>query len=397
MSIATPLAGITVLDFGQVYNGPYCGFLLAQAGARVIKVESPKGETLRGRSSEGPYSFPFTLLNNGKESITLNIKSVEGQRLLKELVPHVDVLVENFSPGTLAGYGLGSDVLRQINPRLIYAASTGYGGTGPNSDYLGMDITLQAMTGIMSVTGEEGGPPMKAGAAFCDFLGGVHLYSGIVSALYQREQSGEGAVLDISMQDCVFPTLNTQLGNFFQTGKQAPRTGNRHSGLAVAPYNIYAAKDGFVAMICLRESHWRKLCDAMGQPELAQDERFGSRGARATNMEALDELVESWTLTLSKAEIFAIALDHGMICAPVQDLDDVVNDVHLHERGTLSWSDEGVEKAALSFHTPLRFQGQTPPELTGVPNLGENTVSVLGQFLQLTPEQVEQLRQDEAL
>ena len=204
MSIATPLAGITVLDFGQVYNGPYCGFLLAQAGARVIKVESPKGETLRGRSSEGPYSFPFTLLNNGKESITLNIKSVEGQRLLKELVPHVDVLVENFSPGTLAGYGLGSDVLRQINPRLIYAASTGYGGTGPNSDYLGMDITLQAMTGIMSVTGEEGGPPMKAGAAFCDFLGGVHLYSGIVSALYQREQSGEGAVLDYPCKTAYF-------------------------------------------------------------------------------------------------------------------------------------------------------------------------------------------------
>ena len=125
MSVATPLAGITVLDFGQVYNGPYCGFLLAQAGARVIKVESPRGETLRGRGQAGSYSFPFTLLNNGKESITLNIKSPEGQRILKELVHHVDVIVENFSPGTLAGYGLGSDVLRKINPRLVYAASTG--------------------------------------------------------------------------------------------------------------------------------------------------------------------------------------------------------------------------------------------------------------------------------
>jgi crotonobetainyl-CoA:carnitine CoA-transferase CaiB-like acyl-CoA transferase len=397
MSVATPLAGITVLDFGQVYNGPYCGFLLAQAGARVIKVESPRGETLRGRGQAGSYSFPFTLLNNGKESITLNIKSPEGQRILKELVHHVDVIVENFSPGTLAGYGLGSDVLRKINPRLVYAASTGYGSTGPYRDYLGMDITLQAMTGIMSVTGDDDGPPMKAGAAFCDFLGGVHLYSGIVSALYQREQSGEGATLDISMQDCVFPTLNTQLGVFFQAGEQGPRTGNKHAGLAVAPYNVYAAKDGHVAMISFRDGHWRKLCEAMGQPELAEDERYITAGTRAKNMAAVDELIEAWTSTLSKKEIFALAQSYGMICAPVQDLQDVVNDEHLHERGTLSWTDTGSESLTLAFHTPLRFKDQTPPTLTGVADLGENTAAVLEQFLQLTPEQVEQLRQDKAL
>ena len=357
MSVATPLAGITVLDFGQVYNGPYCGFLLAQAGARVIKVESPRGETLRGRGQAGSYSFPFTLLNNGKESITLNIKSPEGQRILKELVHHVDVIVENFSPGTLAGYGLGSDVLRKINPRLVYAASTGYGSTGPYRDYLGMDITLQAMTGIMSVTGDDDGPPMKAGAAFCDFLGGVHLYSGIVSALYQREQSGEGATLDISMQDCVFPTLNTQLGVFFQAGEQGPRTGNKHAGLAVAPYNVYAAKDGHVAMISFRDGHWRKLCEAMGQPELAEDERYITAGTRAKNMAAVDELVEAWTSTLSKKEIFALAQSYGMICAPVQDLQDVVNDEHLHERGTLSWTDTGSESPTLAFSHAIEVQG----------------------------------------
>jgi formyl-CoA transferase len=397
MSVATPLAGITVLDFGQVYNGPYCGFLLAQAGARVIKVESPKGETLRGRGKPGSYSFPFTLLNNGKESMTLNIKSSEGQRILKALVPHVDVLVENFSPGTLADYGLGSEVLQKINPRLVYAASTGYGSTGPYRDYLGMDITLQAMTGIMSVTGEDGGPPTKAGAALCDFLGGVHLYSGIVSALYQRERTGEGAVLDISMQDCVFPTLNTQLGAFFQAGKQAPRTGNRHAGLAVAPYNVYAAKDGHVAMICFREGHWRRLCEAMGKPELTEDERFLDVRSRAKHIDDLDQIVESWTLKLNKREIFALAQKHGVICAPVQDLADVVNDEHLHKRGTLSWSDKGDAPSILNFHTPLRFQGQQPPPLPGVADLGANTADVLRQFLQLTPEQVEQLRQDQVL
>ena len=155
------------------------------------------------------------MLNGGKECITLNIKSEEGQKLLKRLVRKVDVLLENFAPGTLENYGLGSEDLLKINPKLIYAASTGYGDGGPYRDYLGMDITIQAMSGVMSITGEDSGPPMKAGAALCDFLGGVHLYGGIVSALFQREQTGSGAVLDISMQDCVFPTLTTALGAYF--------------------------------------------------------------------------------------------------------------------------------------------------------------------------------------
>ncbi|MEC8144397.1 MAG: CoA transferase [Pseudomonadota bacterium] len=154
MTTATPLAGLIVLDFGQVYNGPYCGFLLAQAGARVIKVESPTGESLRGRSGTAKPSFPFRMFNSAKECITANIKHAEGRRLIKDLVPQVDVVLENFSPGTLAENGLGSDVLCELNPRLIYAAGTGYGGSGPYRDYLGMDITLQAMSGVMSA------PPM---------------------------------------------------------------------------------------------------------------------------------------------------------------------------------------------------------------------------------------------
>ena len=153
---AQPLEGITVLDFGQVYNGPYCGFLLAQAGARVIKVESLIGETLRARGQGTPGSYAFSLLNSNKESITLNIKSKEGQALLKELAKAADVVLENFAPGTMDRYGIGAEALRAVNPRLVYASSTGYGSVGPHRDYLGMDITLQAMTGVMSITGEEG-------------------------------------------------------------------------------------------------------------------------------------------------------------------------------------------------------------------------------------------------
>ena len=244
-----PLAGVTALDFGQIYNGPYCGFLLAQAGARVIKVESPLGEPLRSRGEPSTASYPFALLNAGKEGITLNIKSAAGQAALKRLAREVDVVLENFAPGTMDRYGIGASALRQENPRLIYAAGTGYGGTGPHRDYLGMDLTIQAMSGIMSITGQEDTPPLKSGAALCDFFGGVHLYAAIVSALYQRQRTGEGAVIDIAMQDTVFPTLATALGAYYFHGEQGPRRGNRHPGLSLAPYNVYRAKDGHVAMI----------------------------------------------------------------------------------------------------------------------------------------------------
>ena len=397
MTTATPLAGLTVLDFGQVYNGPYCGFLLAQAGARVIKVESPTGESLRGRSGTAKPGFPFRMFNSAKECITANIKHPDGRQLIKDLVPQVDVVLENFSPGTLADNGLGSDVLCELNPRLIYAAGTGYGGSGPYRDYLGMDITLQAMSGVMSVTGDADSPPTKAGAAFCDILGGAHLYAGIVSALYQREQTGKGAVIDISMQDCVFPTLATQLGTYFQLGYQPTRTGNRHSGMALAPYNVYQAKDGHVAMICFRGEHWLRLCDAMERPELKTDERFARTKDRARNMDEVDALVEAWTRTLTKAEIFAIAQSAGMICAPVQTLEDVVNDPQLLARGTLAWAEDKWGEQSLKFHTPIRFKGLQTPGVPDMPSLGAHSESVLLEFLGMDADEVARLRDAQAI
>jgi CoA:oxalate CoA-transferase len=397
MTTATPLAGLTVLDFGQVYNGPYCGFLLAQAGARVIKVESPTGESLRGRSGTAKPGFPFRMFNSAKECITANIKHPDGRQLIKDLVPQVDVVLENFSPGTLADNGLGSDVLCELNPRLIYAAGTGYGGSGPYRDYLGMDITLQAMSGVMSVTGDADSPPTKAGAAFCDILGGAHLYAGIVSALYQREQTGKGAVIDISMQDCVFPTLATQLGTYFQLGHQPTRTGNRHSGMALAPYNVYQAKDGHVAMICFRGEHWLRLCDAMERPELKTDERFARTKDRARNMDEVDALVEAWTRTLTKAEIFAIAQSAGMICAPVQTLEDVVNDPQLLARGTLAWAEDKWGEQSLKFHTPIRFKGLQTPGVPDMPSLGAHSESVLLEFLGMDADEVARLRDAQAI
>jgi len=393
-----PLADITVLDFGQVYNGPYCGFLLAQAGARVIKVESSIGETLRIRGAAAPSSYPFALLNTNKQCITLNIQSRDGQALLKKLVQHVDVVTENFAPGTMDKYGIGADALCALNPRLIYAASTGYGASGPYRDYLGMDITLQAMSGVMSVTGEGDGPPLKTAAAFADFLGGTHLYAGVLTALHQRTRTSKGSVVDISMQDCVFPTLATALGSFFVAGgKQGPRRGNKHPGLALAPYNVYPAKDGYVAIICIREGHFRNLCEAIAQPALVEDERFATNAARCKNMMALDAVIGVWTQSLPKWEVFAKTQAHGVICAPVNDLADVIRDPQLLSRETLKWRPHKGFGEIPQMHTPLRFRGFNPPELTDVPALGTDTDRILKELAGVDDAEIARLRAVEAI
>lgn len=390
---AQPLEGITVLDFGQVYNGPYCGFLLAQAGARVIKIESLIGETLRARGETAASSYAFSALNANKESITLNIKSEEAQALVKQLAREVDVVFENFAPGTMAKYGIGAEDLRRENPRLIYASSTGYGTVGPHRDFLGMDITLQAMTGVMSVTGEEGGPPLKTVAAFADFIAGTHLYAGIVSALLGRERTGEGATVDVSMQDCVFPTLATALGSFYVAGGvQQPRGGNHHPGRALAPYNVYEASDGHIAIICIREGHWKKLCAAMEQPELAEDPRYARMADRCAQMEEVDELVGRWTRGRTKAELFATAQAHGVICAPVQDLADIVNDEHMLSRGSLvKRAHEGFGEIS-QMQTPIRFRDIEPPALTDPPALGADTDQVLAELAGLSAAALAELR-----
>lgn len=389
-----PLTGVTVLDFGQVYNGPYCGFLLAQAGARVIKVESLTGETLRARGDKSPASYPFANLNTNKECITLNIKSEEGRGLIRQLATKVDALVQNFAPGTMEKFGLGPDDLRAINPRLIYAMSTGYGSKkGPYKDYLGMDITLQAMSGTMSVTGEESGPPLKTPAAFADFIAGTHLYSGIVSALFAREQTGEGATLDISMQDCVFPTLATAIGSYYYAGEPLPRSGSRHPAKSLAPYNVYEAEDGHVAIICIREGHWRKFCDAMGQPDLAEDERFIDMKTRSQNIDLVDDLVNAWARTLSRAEITERCQEKGVICAPVQTIPETVEDPHMYARGSLTrFEHPGLGDVSL-FQTPIRYADIDPPEIRPVQALGESTGQILKEFTNLSDEQIAEMKE----
>ena len=190
MTAAHPLAGLTVVDLGQIYNGPYCTFLMAMAGARIIKIEAKGGENLRRRGVVGGAALPIAMLNSNKTFATLNLKNARGCELLRSMVERADVLVENFAPGVMERLGVGYELLRKVNPRLVYGSGSGYGRSGPNKDYPAMDLTVQAMAGIMNVTGFPDRPPVKAGPALCDFFGGVHLYGAIVTALYEREKTG---------------------------------------------------------------------------------------------------------------------------------------------------------------------------------------------------------------
>ena len=240
-----PLSGVTVIDLSHVYNGPYATFLMAMAGATVVKVEPHTGEHLRSRGDMGGAALPFAMLNSNKKPVTLNLKSEKGRDLLREMVARADILVENFAPGVMDRLGLGAKELQRVNPRLIYGSSSGYGKDGPYRSYPAMDLVMQAMSGVINSTGFPDQAPVKSGAALCDFFAGIHLFSAIMMALYERERTGKGRVVEVSMQDATYCSLASNYGMLQARGDAAPeRTGNRHGGLGVSPYNAYPTTDG---------------------------------------------------------------------------------------------------------------------------------------------------------
>jgi CoA:oxalate CoA-transferase len=390
-----PLHGVTVIDLGQIYNGPYCTFLLAMAGARVIKVEPPGGENLRRRTTVGGAALPFAMLNSNKEFVTLNLKSARGRELLIEMVKRADVLVENFAPGTLDRLGVGYAVLSEANPRLVYASGSGYGLSGPNRDYPAMDLTVQAMAGVMSVTGFADSPPVKAGPALADFFGGVHLYGALMTALFARERTGLGRRVEVSMQEAVFPSLASNLG-LYSTGVAA-RTGNRHGGLAEAPYNVYPTADGFIAILCVGEKHWASLLTALDREDLKSDPRFGSLAARVANMDAVDELVAGFTRERSKQALFETLIAHRVPCAPVRELAEVVNDVHMHQRGALQHVQHPIYGDLVLPRSSLRFDGVPLPEIEPSGELGCDNAAVYGEWLGLSQRELGELAREKVI
>lgn len=377
-----PLSGVTVIDLSHVYNGPYATFLMAMAGAQVIKVEPLGGEHLRSRGDMGGADLPFAMLNSNKQPVTLNLKSEKGRELLRELVARADILVENFAPGVMDRLGLGAADLHKLNPRLIYGSSSGYGKTGPYRDYPAMDLVMQAMCGVMHTTGFPDQPPVKAGAAMCDFSAGIHLYAAIITALYERERTGKGRVVEVAMQDATYASLASNLGMLHARGADAPaRTGNRHGGLGISPYNAYPTNDGYVVLNAPGDHHFRSILDVMGRPDLKTDPRFLTRQTRVANFAAVDELIEGWTKTLTRNEVARRMLAAAVPCAPVRDLAEVMNDENMHARGSLQWIDHPELGRVVVPHSPLVYEGTERLPLEPSLPLGASNHDIFGGLL----------------
>jgi crotonobetainyl-CoA:carnitine CoA-transferase CaiB-like acyl-CoA transferase len=392
----TPLDGITVIDLTQIYQGPYATFLMAKAGADVIKIEPINGEPSRIRAKvSGSASLPMAMLNTNKRGVTLNLKTAGGRKLFKEMIKRADIVIENFAPGVMDRLGVGWSVLHEINPRLIYGTGTGYGLSGPDRDNLAMDVTIQASSGMMSVTGMPDGPPMRAGASIVDFLSGVHLYAGIMTALYERTQTGEGRLVEVAMQDTAYPTLASNLGFTYRgSGALPPRVGNRHGGLALAPYNVYEASDGHIAVVCVTEPHWHKMLAAMGREDLKDDSRFSTNKARVENLSQTDEVVQQWASSRTRDELVALSKQHGFPAAPVRNLIEVMNDPHMHARGMLEWfEDEDLGRIVLPG-SPLMIHGADRVATVSSPKLGQHNQEIYGQWLGMSDAAIEALKKE---
>lgn len=344
--LARPLEGIRVLDLTVALAGPYGSLLLGGLGAEVIRVEAPGGSDIArtnppfvgadgihfGQAASDDISL--SLLNRGrnKKSITLDLKSARGLALLHKLVEHVDVVIENMSDGTAARLGVGFDDLRRVNPRIVYASINALGDPSLYPDLKGMDIIVQALSGLMEVTGFADGPPTRVGLPIADLIAPLFAVNGILAALIYRGRSGEGQHVKVSMLDCLASLVAEEHFDVYARAGYALRTGNTHDRLV--PFGVYQARDGYVAIVAMQPDWFRGLMEAVGHPELVDDPRFSNRGPRMQHAATLNALIETWTREHSCAEILAeLHAQRRIPCAPVRTPTQVLSDPRLRERG----------------------------------------------------------------
>jgi len=393
----TPLAGYTILDFTQFYQGPYATFMAAKAGADVIKIEPPGGESLRLMAPPGKEtSMPVAMLNANKRGITLNLKTDKGKDILRRLVKKADALVENYAPGVMDRLGVGFAVLHEINPRMVYASATGFGLSGPDRNNLAMDFTVQAASGVMSTTGYADGPPLRTGAPYVDILGGAHLYGALMTGLLEQARTGVGRLVEVAMVEAVYPCLATVLDQYHRAGRKIPaRTGNAFANHNRAPYNVYEAADGHVAIILVTEAQWQNLLRAMGREDLKDDPRFVTNTARVANYAETEAVVTAWTEANTRAAIFAATGREKVPCAPVRDIEEVMNDPHMHGRGTLEWVDHyDYDYPVVLPNSALRFHGTDKVPTALSPHVGEHNQAIYGTMLGMSAADLDTLRDE---
>ena len=375
------LDGVRVIEIGQFYFAPYAAMLMARLGAEVIKVEAPGGDPYRRLPSAdaGGTSLQFTMLNSGKRAIRLNLKNADGRDVLLRLAETADVLVQNLAPGAMERFGLGYDVLHARNPRLIVASGTGFGSFGPLAGEPAMDLTIQARTAVMSTTGFMDGPPVRTGPSVVDFVGGTHLAAGVMAALYQREHTGRGQHVEVALQDAILPSLTSNIAGMITSGGTMPeRTGNRHGGLSVVPYNAYRTTDGWATILCPTQLHWERLCDVMQDPA-AHHPRFATMADRCAHHEEVDVIVERWTSTRTKNEVSTALTAANIVNAPVVGLTELIDDPHVVKRGVLRRMTDH-QGPWMTFGSPLFLSHSPMVEPTRPGKIGADTHHILQQI-----------------
>jgi crotonobetainyl-CoA:carnitine CoA-transferase CaiB-like acyl-CoA transferase len=387
----TPLAGITVLDLTRVLSGPYCTMLLADMGARVIKVEHPrKGDDTRAWGPpflEGESAY-FLSINRNKESVTLDFKHPEGRAILEALIARADVLIENFRPGTLARLGLDWPSLSARHPRLVYCSISGFGQTGPRSAEPGYDAVMQAEGGLMSITGSSDGPPFRLGVAIADIVSGMFAAQGVTAALFARERTGRGQEVDVAMLDSVTALLTYQAGIYFASGAPPPRMGNRHP--TIVPYETFAASDGDFVLAVGNDEQWRRFCAVAG---LEADDRFATNRQRVTGYADLKPLLDERLASRPRGYWIEKLTEAGVPCGSVRNLGELFADPQVGARGMV----REVEHAAIGrmkvLGTPLRLSDTPPTVRSAPPLLGQHTDAVLGRELGLDAARLRGLRE----
>jgi len=389
--MTAPLDGLRVFDMTRVLAGPFATALLADLGAEVIKLEPPHGDDYR---QIGPFrdgeSALFLLVNRGKRSVAIDLKAPEGRAIALEIAAKCDVVVENFRPGVAERLGLGPDEIRARRPDLVYARISGFGQASPWAGRPAYDLVVQALSGLMAATGEEGGAPLKAGEAIGDLAAGLYASWAILAALVRREHTGEGAVIDVAMFDTLYSLLPTSHALNFYGGEIPRRVGNRHP--LSTPFGGYRTHDGYAVIAVLNEPQFARFAALIGQAGIEADPRFDSDTARTENEPAVRAMIEAWTMTRTTDEAVAALSAAGIAAAPILDIAEAGETEQAKARGLV----RALEHARIGAHPvvgqPVRFDGAAPGVQTAAPLLGADSAAVLADIAGLAPEQIARLR-----
>jgi len=388
------LSHIRVLDLTRFLAGPFCTTMLADMGADVVKIEAPKG------GDEGRYGYPpvngvpvfFMALNRNKRGITLDLRKDEGKAIFRRLLPHFDVLVENFAGGTLARWGLAPEDLCREHPRLVVASLSGFGQTGPMATRPSYDIITQAASGFMSLTGFPGQPPTRGGGSLGDYVQGLFGAIAVLGALVARDRTGRGQAIDVSSQDAMFSMLDQWPSLYAASGRLPRQVGNRH--LSAVPYDAYRAKDGWLVIAVASNKLFRQLCQAMGRAELGDDPRFRGVTARLEHGDAINEIVSSWVAGHTVEEVMAILGPEGagVPCSPVHTVDQLVDHPQLVARGMIARLPHPKLGEMIAPGVVIKMSDTPGSVRTIGPELGQHTDEVLTALLGMTSDQLSELR-----